>query len=228
MPDNDLIRRSLDLGLAVTQLTRQRAEKLVRDLVRQGEISRDQATTRVEELLERSRQNSEALLAVVRKEIDDRLAQLNVVTRDDLMAFASRIGIQLPVPRGGVKKAATKAAKATAPATKAAKKATAPAKKAAKKATAPAKKAAKKATAPAKKAAKKAAKAPASGAPPASSSTIVSASASVPGTGASASPPPPVSTSISSAPMTSPPAPPTAPAPDSLFGDTGDSPSSLT
>ncbi|MHB8466122.1 MAG: phasin family protein, partial [Acidimicrobiales bacterium] len=81
MPENDLIRRSLDLGMAVTQLTRQRAEQLVRDLVRAGEVSREQATSRVEELLERSRQNSEALIAIVRGEIDSRVAQLNLVSR---------------------------------------------------------------------------------------------------------------------------------------------------
>ena len=155
MPENDLIRRSLDLGLAVTQLTRQRAEKLVHDLVRTGEVNRDQATARVEELLERSRQSSEALLAMVRKEIDERVAQLNLVTLDDLSALASRIGINLPAAKQAVKKAPAKAKTATKTAAKqAVKQAPAKAKTATKTA---AKKAAKQA--PAKKAAAK--KAPA-------------------------------------------------------------------
>lgn len=93
MPDNDLFRRSLDAGVAFTQLTRKRAETMVRELVKSGEVSRDQATTRVEELLERSRQNSEAIVAIVRKEIDDRVAALNLVTRDDLSNLATRLGL---------------------------------------------------------------------------------------------------------------------------------------
>ncbi|MHB8664452.1 MAG: phasin family protein [Acidimicrobiales bacterium] len=151
MPENDLIRRSLDLGMAVTQLTRQRAEQLVRDLVRAGEVSREQATSRVEELLERSRQNSEALIAIVRGEIDSRVAQLNLVSRDDLAALAGRIGIPLPAARKATKKAGAKKAAKKAGAKKAPAKKAAPKKTAAKKA--PAKKA------PAKKAAAK--KAPA-------------------------------------------------------------------
>lgn len=131
MPENDLFRRSLDAGLAFTQMTRERADKFVKDLVKAGEVRREEAASRVEDLLERSRQNTEALVGLVRKEIDARLSQLNLVTSDDLAAMAARLGL----PSRPAAKKATKAAKA--PAKKApAKKA--PAKKtAAKKTTAP-------------------------------------------------------------------------------------------
>jgi polyhydroxyalkanoate synthesis regulator phasin len=139
MADFDLFKSALDAGMAFTQMTRQRAEAIVRDFVKTGEVSRDQATDWVEDLIERSRQNTELLLAVVRQEIDARLATL--ATRDDLAKLASRLGVAFPF-------GPAKAAKA--PAKKAAAKKAAPAKKAAAK-KAPAKKAA--AT---KKAAKKA------------------------------------------------------------------------
>ena len=54
MPDNDRFRRYLEAGAAFTELTRRRAEGIVRDLVHSGEVSREQATARVEELLEHS------------------------------------------------------------------------------------------------------------------------------------------------------------------------------
>ena len=163
MPDNDLFRRSLDLGVAFTQLTRQRAEKLVRELVQNGEVSREQATARVEELLERSRQNTEAILAIVRKEIDDRVAALNLVTREDLTSLAAKLGLSGLGGRASSRPASRSASARKAPA----KKATGTAKKAttgtAKKATGTAKKAttgtAKKATGTAKKATKSAKKA---------------------------------------------------------------------
>jgi polyhydroxyalkanoate synthesis regulator phasin len=150
MPENDLLRRYLDAGIAFTQMTRQRAEGIVRDLVAAGEVSREQATSRVEELVERSRQNTEALLALVRREVDDRLAQLNLVSRDDVTALIGRLA-----PPG---RRAARAARATKATTKTAAKArtatTAAPKAAAKKAAAkkaPAKKGPAK-RAPAKKA----------------------------------------------------------------------------
>jgi len=142
MPENDLLRRSLDAGVAFTQLTRKRAESIVREWVRNGEVNREQATARVEELLERSRQNTDALLAVVRKEIDDRVAALNLVTREDLAHLASRLGLPMrgakaATPRSSAtKSAASKSTAKKATATKSPAEKTA-AKKAAAKRTAP-------------------------------------------------------------------------------------------
>jgi len=139
MPENDLFRRSLDAGVAFTQLTRKRAEDIVRDWVRNGEVNREQATARVEELLERSRQNTDALLAMVRKEIDDRLAALNLVTREDLAHLASRLGL----PGRGSKPVTTRSGRsgATGSSPKKATAAKSPAKKAATGSKSPAKKA---------------------------------------------------------------------------------------
>jgi DNA-binding protein HU-beta len=133
MPEFDLIKNALDAGMAFTQLTRQRAEAIVKDFVRSGEISREQAADRVEELIDRSRKNTEMLLSLVRKEIDARLA--NLATRDDLARLATRVGVPFAGGRAGAAKA-KKATKASKPGVKktTAKKAAAkkaPAKKAA-------------------------------------------------------------------------------------------------
>jgi polyhydroxyalkanoate synthesis regulator phasin len=120
MPESDQLRRYLDAGVAFTQLTRDKAEKIVKDLVRQGELSREQASARVEELLERSRTNTDAMLGVVRKEIDARVAQLNLVPREELANLASRLGVKVPGAKAAAKKAPAKKASATkAPAKKA-------------------------------------------------------------------------------------------------------------
>src|SRR5579859_5829964 len=103
MAEFDLLKSALDAGMAFTEMTRQRAESIVRDLVHTGEASREQTAKQVEELLERSRKNTEVLLALVRKEIDDRLANL---------------GVALP-GRAGKKTAAKKATATKAPAKKA-------------------------------------------------------------------------------------------------------------
>ena len=144
MAQNDLLKRYLDAGLAFTALTQTRAEALVKDLVKAGEVQADQARDAVTDLLERSRRNSEKLLETVRTEVRQQITSLGLASKDDLDRIEQRISSLLGT--------------ATAPA----KKATASAKKTAKKAAkAPAKKAAaaKKTTAkraPAKKSTKKA------------------------------------------------------------------------
>ena len=127
----------------MTQLTRARAEELVQELVKNGEVQRKEAQAKVDDLIERSRKSTEALLSLVHAEVSNQLSSLGIGGLDDLARqVASLLG------RGGSpakKTAAKKAPAKKAPAKKA------PAKKVAVK-KAPAKKAAAK-KAPATKAA---------------------------------------------------------------------------
>lgn len=129
MAQGDVLRRYLDTGLALGQLTRERAEEIVKDLVRAGDVQLGQAQEFVEDLLERSRRNAEMLAEVVRGEVRRQLAALN-----------------LGRGRSGPKKAAPKAvaSKTAAPNKTAAPKKAAPQKTAAPKKAAPKKTAAKK------------------------------------------------------------------------------------
>jgi len=149
MPQNDLWKRYLDAGLQFTQMTQQRAEAIVRDLVEQGQVQAEQTQTAINELVDRSRQNTERMLDTIRKEVRNQLAVAEVVTKDAaarLQAQIDDLRKQLPAT-GRSGRPAKKTAKKT---TGAAKKATTN-KSTAKKATAkktPAKKTtAKKATA---------------------------------------------------------------------------------
>jgi polyhydroxyalkanoate synthesis regulator phasin len=133
MAQNDTLRRYLDAGIAFTQLTRSRAEAIVKDLVHTGEIQREHAQDRVEELIDRSRKNTEALVDMIRKEIRTQLSALGVPARP------GRATTRAAAPPA--KKAAATKKKAPA-ATKTAVKKKAPAKKSAAKKKAPAKKSA--------------------------------------------------------------------------------------
>jgi polyhydroxyalkanoate synthesis regulator phasin len=144
MAQNDVLKRYLDAGLAFTALTQSRAESLVKDLVKAGEVQADQTREAVADLLERSRKNSEKLLETVRTEVRSQITGLGLVSKDDLDKLEARIARLFGAATGPVKAAAKKAAPAKkAPAKKAAAKKTAakkaPAKKTAAK-KAPAKK----------------------------------------------------------------------------------------
>ncbi len=145
MPQNDVLKRYLDAGLHLTALTQTRAEALVKDLVKVGEVQADQARAAVTELLDRSRKNSEQLLETVRAEVKTQISSLGLASKADIERFEARIHGLLGASQS---KAAPK--KAAAKKTPAKKKATAKKAPAKKKATA--KKATAKKKAPARKA----------------------------------------------------------------------------
>ena len=117
MPENDLLKRLLDAGMTFTAMTQARAEDLIRDLVRAGEVQAEQAQSVIDELVERSRRNSERLIDAVRAEIRQQMASLGLATKNDVERLERRIA-DVSAARGSrkatTKKASTrKATKAT-------------------------------------------------------------------------------------------------------------------
>ena len=166
MAENDLLTRLLDAGMTFTALTQARAEELIRDLVRAGAVQAEQAQESVDELLARSRRNSERVLEAVRSEIDDQLGKLDLATRADLERLVHRFAdvaatlVAQVAPDRGRSSSTTASSRASQPAAVTSSSTTASAKKAAaKKSTAkkaPAKKSAAKKTTAKKSTAKKA------------------------------------------------------------------------
>jgi len=126
MPQNDFLKRYLDAGMAFTQMTRTRAEAIVKDLVKAGEVQREQTQERVDELVDRSRKNTEQFMDMVRKEVSKQLSTLGFATKEDLAKLEARL-------RGS----AGSAGKAAAPKKAAGTKTAAPKKTAATKTPAP-------------------------------------------------------------------------------------------
>ena len=119
MAQSDLLKRYLDAGLSFSQMTRARAEAIIKDLVKAGEVQREQTQERVDELVERSRKNTEQFLGLIRKEVARQLSVLGIATKEDL----AKLEAKLSGKSGGAapkKAAAKKAAAKKAPAKKAA------------------------------------------------------------------------------------------------------------
>jgi polyhydroxyalkanoate synthesis regulator phasin len=135
MAQRDLLRRYLDAGMAFTAMTKSRAEAIAKELVKAGEIQRDQVQNQVDELIERSRRNSDHLVALVRKEVTAQLTDLGTTLRDELRSLERRLGgtsatsgtVSESSPSTAKKAAAKKGLAKKAPAKKAAAKKVAPA-----------------------------------------------------------------------------------------------------
>jgi polyhydroxyalkanoate synthesis regulator phasin len=79
MAPSEQWKQYLQAGMEVTEVTRQRAEKLVRDLVKSGEVQAHEAQQRVEELIDRSRKTTEAFAERVRTEVQRQMEALGLV-----------------------------------------------------------------------------------------------------------------------------------------------------
>jgi polyhydroxyalkanoate synthesis regulator phasin len=84
MAPNDGLRRYLEAGLALTQITRARAEELVHELIQAGEVETTRAQDWVEDLVKASRDRSDTLLSTVRGEVRNQLSDLGITNMDDL------------------------------------------------------------------------------------------------------------------------------------------------
>ena len=141
MAQNDFLKRYVDAGVEFTQLTQKRAEAIVRDLVKAGQVRQEQAQDEVAKLLERSRKSSQKLAAQIRAEVKEQVNSLGLATQTELRRLERQID---KLTKDGAAAKKTTATKAPAAKKTAAKKTATAKKPAAKKATATKKAAAKK------------------------------------------------------------------------------------
>ena len=88
----DELRRAALVTSGVVDLTRQKAEQIVRDLVKSGDVRRDQSSNIVKELLKRSSENRKELTRFVRSELKNQIEGLGLATKRDLERLERRIG----------------------------------------------------------------------------------------------------------------------------------------
>ncbi|HXW34950.1 MAG TPA: hypothetical protein VEJ87_10265 [Acidimicrobiales bacterium] len=96
MSENDGLRRYIEAGILLTQITRARAEELVRELVQTGEVERTRAQDWAEDLVRRSRETSEVFIAAVRNEVEQQLKEHGISDIDELARHVAAILEGLP------------------------------------------------------------------------------------------------------------------------------------
>lgn len=124
----DALKSYLALAGSVTDLTRQRALDAAKALVASGEAAAEQVTSLAEDLLAQTRQNREAVVAMVNLEVDRALGRVGLASADEVSALTERIrALESRLAEAGGAPAGQSPAKAATPKAPAKK---APAKKA--------------------------------------------------------------------------------------------------
>ena len=91
MPQSPDLTKFIEAGMNFTELRRSQARQIVADLVAQGQLARDQATSTVDEMLDLSRRRREDLRSLVQNEIQRQVRALGIATRDDLDRLERKI-----------------------------------------------------------------------------------------------------------------------------------------
>lgn len=87
----DSVKTYLALATGVSSLTRDRALGLARSVVTQGESTAGQVQALAEELVSSSRSNREALIGLIRYEVDRALGRLGLASADEVAALRARV-----------------------------------------------------------------------------------------------------------------------------------------
>ena len=113
MPQSPDLTKFIEAGMSFTEMRRSQARQLVAELVAQGQLARDQATSTVDEVLELSRRRREDLRSFVQGEIQRQVRALGIATRDDLERLERKISAKAaPAKRTATKAPAKKGAAA--------------------------------------------------------------------------------------------------------------------
>lgn len=104
----DVVRKYLDAAVSQVQVTREKAEEVVNDLVKSGELRANEAQDAVKDLVDRSRRQSEALSERIRNEVREQLAKVQPATQADLDALTKRVAAVEKKAAAAAKKPAAK------------------------------------------------------------------------------------------------------------------------
>lgn len=129
MGKSDLFRRTLEAGTSFLDMSRERAEAVVKEWVDAGDLGKGRAQKAIDDVLERSRKATDDLREIVRREIRTQLETMGVATRDDIARLEAKLDAAVaaaaaarppagpaPGPSPSTKKAAARKAAAKRPA----------------------------------------------------------------------------------------------------------------
>lgn len=85
------VQRYVEALNGLTALTKSSAERIVRQLARQGEVASDQVGDVVQDLLERSRRNREVLSSVVAAEVQRAVRSMGLATNEEVLALRKQV-----------------------------------------------------------------------------------------------------------------------------------------
>lgn len=86
-----LVKRSFLAGIGLLSMTHEKAQKIVGELTRRGEVQKDEAEEWVERLVQRGEEERQSLRKLIHDEVKSALDELGLATKQDLQNLTTRI-----------------------------------------------------------------------------------------------------------------------------------------
>ncbi|MMZ59086.1 Poly(hydroxyalcanoate) granule associated protein (phasin) [compost metagenome] len=87
----NMIKKGLALGLGLVVTTKEQAEKMVDELVKKGELSREESKEFVEEVFQKGKETQKELDQMINQKMKELLGELNLATKEDIQRLEQRI-----------------------------------------------------------------------------------------------------------------------------------------
>lgn len=87
----DLLKKVMLAGLGAFAITREKAEEIVDELIKKGELTEDKRLKTVQDLLDKAREQEDALNAKVAATVKNVLEKLDLPTRKDIARLEKKI-----------------------------------------------------------------------------------------------------------------------------------------
>ena len=88
---SDLIKKTILTGLGVLSLSREKAEKISKDLINRGELAKTEEAKFVKDLMERAEKSRVEVEKKIEKVVEKTLAKLDIPTRKELNALKEKV-----------------------------------------------------------------------------------------------------------------------------------------
>lgn len=87
----EALRTLLNFGLGTLVITKEKVEQLVAELIKQGDISKDEGTSLVGELIEKGKKSEVEIKLKIEQTLQDMLLKLDVPTRKEISDLKTEI-----------------------------------------------------------------------------------------------------------------------------------------
>lgn len=87
----DLFKKGVLMGLGAITITNEKAEQLVDELIKKGELSKDEPSKAIQDLLKKAEEQEKLLIDKVNAEVNNAIVKLGVPTKKDLERLEKKI-----------------------------------------------------------------------------------------------------------------------------------------
>lgn len=90
---SDLFKKAISLGVGLTIVSKEKAEKVVEELVKRGELAPSESKVWVDRLVERGEEERGMIKSAVQEQVQRVLKELNVPVQSDIAGLELRIAL---------------------------------------------------------------------------------------------------------------------------------------